>query len=300
MIDDLLNKLESKEKAFLSQNIFSPFVKGGSNVVVKIDGVTYKFKTKQFKKDGFAVFKAKDHSNVRMVRAAKDFEVIEYLELLPKVDFILVGKPDRWLAIPFNQESFSSRFGAISMSSVMLVDNAEVLDTVTARFDGNNFWFDSVKFTQSSDKLMEFRDRINEGNYTVSKDMTKGLTPEEKQAISFAAAFHKEASMSDFEKRLGHEFGQVNASVENFVERGDLVEVRWLDSTTNAKYTSVLKKDSLDVVTAGICLSGGDKLFDLQSLVTVTRQGRNRGHVVHVGNGGMDEAGYWDMYGDNS
>ncbi|KKK50773.1 hypothetical protein LCGC14_3121680, partial [marine sediment metagenome] len=124
--------------------------------------------------------------------------------------------------------------------------------------------------------------------------------PEENIAFKFAVAFHQEANKSELEKRLEQEFHKTGALMSKFVERGDTVEVQWSDKKTSGKYTSVLKKGDLSVITAGICLSGGDKRFDLQSLVTVCRQGQGRGHVNHVGHGGMSEHGYWDMYGDTS
>jgi hypothetical protein len=221
--------------------------------------------------------------------------------MLPRVDVILISKVnERWLAYPFNKQSFEHRFKVSAKPfHVLVADNVESLDAATVRFDGAHFWFDSIKFTENMDKMVMLRDRVNEGNYTLPKDQV-GLTPEELVAFKMVASFHKQANMSSLEQRLQNELGRYDASMEKFVERGENVEVQWKDSVTNRKYKSVFKSDDLSVVTAGICLSGGDKKFDLQSLVGVVRQGEGRYGVNHVGRGGMDEDRYWEMYGDRT
>lgn len=300
MIDELLNKLSSQEKSALGNEIFAPYVKGGSKILIRINKIIYKLKTPKFKKDGFGVFKAFGANHAKLVRSAEPYEIDEYLQLLPKADFVLVYKVGRWLAYPVNESSFKHRFKAEpKLLNILAVDNVELLDTITARFDGTNFWFDSLKFGGDVEKKEGLRKRIEEQSYTVTKNVSSGLTPEELTAFKYACQFHREATMSDLEKRLNNELGKFGAKVDKFTERGDNVSVQWKDGQTNSKYTSVFKKDNLDVVTAGICLSGGDKVFDLQSLVGVVRQAQNRGGVVHVGDGGMEDERYWDMYGDN-
>ena len=48
-------------------------------------------------------------------------------------------------------------------------------------------------------------------------------------------------------------------------------------------HRSVVKKDNLAVESAGICLAGTDRNFDLQSLVCVIRTGQNQRRIVRVG-----------------
>ena len=300
-INDLLNKLSAQEKDFLDQDIFAPYVKGGAQIVLRINKVVYKLKTRKFKRDGFGVFRATDASNARLVREAESYEIEDYLHLLQKVDFILVSKLSRWLAYPASGHSFKQQFKTNpALTQVLVVDNVELMDTIEARFDGANFWFDCVKFGGDIERKENLRNRLENQNYSITKEIKSGLTPEENIAFKFAVAFHQEANKSELEKRLEQEFHKTGALMSKFVERGDTVEVQWSDKKTSGKYTSVLKKGDLSVITAGICLSGGDKRFDLQSLVTVCRQGQGRGHVNHVGHGGMSEHGYWDMYGDTS
>ncbi|MHA1675803.1 MAG: hypothetical protein ACTSU6_01360 [Candidatus Njordarchaeales archaeon] len=300
MIDKLLNKLANQEKDFLNNLIFAPYIKGGSKIVVRLNGIIYKLNTPKFRKDGFGIFRATDANNAKRIREAEPFEKEEYLHLLPKVDVILVAKIGRWMAYPSNTNSFKQRFGQDpSLLSILVADNIEVMDTVEARFDGLHFWFDCMKFGGDTERKENLRDRLEQQEYTITKAITTGLTPEESEAFKYAVEFHREANKSKLEKRLEAELAKTGAAMDKFIERGGNVEVQWRDKTTNGKYTSILNKEDLSIVTAGICLSGGDKRFDLQSLVTVCRQNERRGGPVHVGRGGMSERAYWDMYGRN-
>lgn len=300
MIKEILAKLAIKEKNILNKEIFSPFVKGGNSIRLKVDGVLYTLKTPAMNKDGFGVFKATDHSNAVFARDADEIEVAQYLELLPKTSLILIYNIGQWLAYPYNTESFKKQFSMeAKLLSVRMVDNVEFLDTIDARFDGANFWFSGFKFSIGSEKKDLLREQIKNFKYSIPAELLSGITPEEKFVFDLAIGFHKEANKSNVERRLETEFHRYDASVDGFTERGGTVEVRWRDNKNARTYTSVLDKDNLSVITAGICLSGGDKKFDLPSLITVCREGHRKNTVVHVGNGGMEEDRYWDMYGNN-
>ncbi len=299
MIKDLLNKLASQEREFLDKEIFAPYIKGGAQIMLRINKVIYKLKTQKFKGDGFGVFMAADANTAELIREAERYEIDDYLHLLPKVEFILVAKAGRWLGFPAQANAFEHRFQVKpQLVPILVADNIEVMDVVEARFDGANFWFDSAKFGDDIERKEKLRDRLERRNYSITDEIKSGLTPEENIAFTYAVEFHKEANKSHLEKRLEDEFNKTGAILDKFIERGENVEVQWQDKHTKSKYTSVLKKNDLSVVTAGICLAGGDQTFDLQSLVTVCRQGQQHGRTVHVGRGGMSERSYWDMYGN--
>ena len=294
MIKDLLNKFAENEKRFLSNDIFSPYIKGGGNIVVRMNNIIYKLKTKKFKNDGFGIFRATDSHNARLIRQAEQHEVAEYLSLLPKVNFLLIYKVERWLGLPQNQNEFKNRFKADpNLFHILMADGVECFDAIETRFDGCNFWFDCVSGEFRADRKEYLQAKMKYETTDIEIKPTK----EERVCLEYATKFYEEANKSNLEKRLEGELGKFEAKLDSFVERGNKVEVQWQDKKTRGTYTSVLKKDDLSVITAGICLSGGDKMFDIQSLVGVCREAENRGGAYHIGRGGMRENDYWDHYG---
>jgi hypothetical protein len=70
------------------------------------------------------------------------------------------------------------------------------------------------------------------------------------------------------EKRLQEALRTGGGTLREFRDRDDHWLVEWTTST-GEHHTSAISKNDLTVVSAGICLSGMDRNFDLQSLVGV-------------------------------
>ena len=70
------------------------------------------------------------------------------------------------------------------------------------------------------------------------------------------------------ERRLRDALHMGGGELRDFRDRGDFWQVEW--TTRNGEHhTSAISKNDLTVISSGICLSGGDRNFDLQSLVGV-------------------------------
>ncbi|GAB4205322.1 MAG: hypothetical protein Fur006_61340 [Coleofasciculaceae cyanobacterium] len=70
------------------------------------------------------------------------------------------------------------------------------------------------------------------------------------------------------ERRLRDALRMGGGELSDFRDRGDFWQVEW--TTRNGeRHTSAISKNDLTVISSGICLSGFDRDFDLQSLVGV-------------------------------
>ncbi len=78
---------------------------------------------------------------------------------------------------------------------------------------------------------------------------------------------HRRAAQGD-ERRLRDALHMGGGELREFRDRGDFWQVEW--TTRNGeRHTSAISKNDLTVISSGICLSGYDRNFDLQSLVGV-------------------------------
>ena len=90
----------------------------------------------------------------------------------------------------------------------------------------------------------------------------------------------EEARRTSVEGRLADALTHAGGKMLAFLERADAYTVTY--QIGNQQHISTVRKDDLTVITAGICLSGRDRDFDLASLVGVMRESRGR-HVPRVG-----------------
>lgn len=287
----LFDKLAQQESNFLDSPFFSPVLKGNP-VCVRINGVILNLKiTKPKNFEGWGVFKPKSFKEATFVREPSIAEKQEYFNLFPELRFILCKRNDKnqWFGVPAH--SSDNRFKITGLVPIYLVDDVQMFDVISVRFDGKVCWYEKPYEKHSLKNSVYLRESI-QALLDPSKLELSGLTQEEKEAYAVAYNASEEAKKSKEENRIKGALSRAGANYHNYVERKDSYTIEF--SVDGQRHKSVIRKDDLRVESAGICLSGMDKMFDLQSLVTVIREGHNRHRIVRG-----DHFGYREYDPDN-
>jgi len=226
-------------------------------------------------------------------------EIYDFLENRRKINMVLcrsVSDSD-WLAIPENYES-AEQIGIVGAQIVSRCDNCSYFDHVVCSItDDHTLVFFEIDYTYTNDIIEEMRIKFLEARENFNKNIEMQLSPLHQEALTLAAAEieylieEREAERKKVaaerriemrrtvEGRIRLSLEETGAKLNSFVVRRNLIDVSW-NSESGINYHSVLQAQDLNVVSAGLCLAGGDKAFDLTSLVGVVHEGE-RTRQVH-------------------
>ena len=287
----LRDKFATKEANLINSEFMAPFTEGVQKALIKVDKVVYPFRIVGQKGTGFGIFKPRDGNCACFVRDAEFDQVRAYLNILPQIHLVLAYETDKgWVAYPMNAESADKSLGLESEVVVKSVTDCERFDTIVARYDTVNFWFDEMFLGGDPAKANEMRQcfRKDHTPQQMKKALAriKGLTPEDHKTFDLAVKSWQKFQVLSTEDRIKKVLRESGAMLGSYVVRGDHLEVRWKTDRGTA-YTSMVKKDTLDVVSAGICLDDGsgpqDSQFNLRDLPYIMRQGEDRREIVRLG-----------------
>jgi hypothetical protein len=296
-LDELLNQFAAAEERLLTSEFLAPVLRGGQ-VQVRIAGVACRLKVEPADFEGWGVFRPLTHTTARLVRPARLMERQRYLELFPLLRLILCGRADeRWQALPAHQAD--TRFRIQGLLPVYLVEEAQLFEVVETRFDGGQCWFERLDARRDPGAAAYLRQAL-EAMTEPEQLHRPALTAEERTAYALnywpRLQAELEAQRDRTEERLRDALAHAGADYRGYLERDDCYRVEYV--VDGQRQVSVVSKQDLAVQVAGICLSGEDEHFDLQSLVGVIREAQGGGEIVRVGpdNQGMAEEHYWDVH----
>ncbi len=299
-IDDLLDKLEKAENDFAGSDFLVPIL-GAHQVQVRIAGIVCQLAISgDLPPDyyGWAILRALSTSQARYLRPASLSERGAYIRLFPTVQLIPVLKRKyHWLAMPAQRGD--NRFKIDGLVSLWFPEEGtNRFDTVRAGFDGRFFWYrdrDPVRDPSIGAYLREqILQEDEDGLPSVPETLRKrGLSAEERAAYAFTREVIAEAKIDRVEVRLREALDHAGAVLRDFSERDDNYIVRY--EVDGISHTSTIRQEDLTVMTAGICLSGQDRFFDLASLVGVLREAGHH-HIYWVGDDHLPEDRYWQIH----
>lgn len=281
---ELLARLAGEEDAFLRSEFLAPVLRG-AGVGVRIAGVRCTLAVEPGNFEGWGVFRPASHGVARVVRGARMGERLRYLGLFPAAALIACrkGEAGQWLATPASRGD--ARFRIEGLVPLRLAEDVDRFDTVTARFDGRQFWFQEVDPRADPGTAAHLRQAFV-GGIRADALERPGLTAEQRDAYAAEGAYAEEQAFlaarrrvaerrRSSEGRLRDALHHAGAQLRDFADRGGAYRVTY--TVDGRRHTSVVDKTTLAVQTAGICLSGEDAKFDLHSLVGVLREAGGRG-----------------------
>jgi hypothetical protein len=271
---DAMKRLAQAEAAFLSAEFLAPVVRG-RGVQVRIAGVRCSLHADPATFNGWGVFRPQSHSAATLVRNASAGERKRYLCLFPAVRLVVcaLGKGQ---ARAVADNPGDHRFELSAPVVAKLAEGVEAFDTIIGRFDGGQFWFDQVDARADPAIAAFLRGRLADLTDPATVDRP-GMGAGQRLAYAVAHASQIAAREADeavsATRRLNAALGHAGAALRDFSDLGDCFRVTY--TVDGHRHTSIVGKNDLTVRSAGICLSGLDEQFDLNSLVGVLRESQS-------------------------
>lgn len=295
--ENAFQRLAAAEAQFLESEFLAPSL-SQAPIRLRIAGVVCRMEVASPGYSGWGVFRPESYTTARFIRPATLAERRHYLQLFPLVRLILCRREkSQWTAVPAHRGD--SRFRIEGAVPLHFVEETEQFETVRARFDGSQFWFEEIDPSANPAAPRYLRDALRR-SLAPEELAFSGLTPEQSAAyaanywLSEASRARREAEAND--RRIRDALRHAGAELIDYLERGDSFRVTY--SVAGRRHVSAVDKRSLSVQVAGICLSGQDRQFDLASLVGVLREAEQGGEIVRVGDDdeGLQENQYWDIH----
>jgi hypothetical protein len=282
-IRNLLKRLAAEEEALRSSLFLAPCVSGGL-IFARVQGLSYTFSPRPREFEGWGIFQPVNEREARLVEEAGTARVEEYLRLFPSLRLHLCRRlrGTAWLAYPANEAQARRLSQPVQPVVLHLVSDGHEFEQVLARSFGGAWWFEAVDRLASPVEAEGLRQALRSA-VNPRELKLKGVTPEMRAAYSLV--FRREqsererelkreqqaAACRDAERlRAALRFG--GGDLQGFRDRGEFWLVEWLTRDGQLHFSAIAKND-LTVIGAGICLSGEDRKFDLQSLVGVVEGG---------------------------
>jgi hypothetical protein len=269
-IHSLLQQFAQAEAQLLSTQFLAPCIQGG-RICTRVLGMTYTFTPQPQKSEGWSIFQPIDAHTATWVEDADLPQIAAYMKHLPVVRLRLAYRlrGQTWLAYPTSEADFQQRFGTVRPVRVHLVVGTP-FEQVIACGSGNAYWFVDVD-RRSDPAIATTLATALEQKVAVDELRFKGLTPEMRSLYQLVAQHAGLAPIQSDEQRLRNALKLGGGNLVQFQEHADYWTVDWT-TADGRQHTSAITKTDLTVVSSGICLSGRDRDFDLQSLVGVIEQ----------------------------
>ncbi|HEX8073317.1 MAG TPA: hypothetical protein VF546_25455 [Pyrinomonadaceae bacterium] len=268
----LINELAAQEAALAAAQFLAPCAPG-VRVRVRVSGLVYFFRTLPRGYEGWGVFRPRDAKTAELMHAAGLVQIEAYQRLLRPVRLLLAARlrGRTWLAYPAQPSQPDALRAPVT---VRLVGEGRHFDQIVARTDGALHWYEDLDRRADPRPAEQLRLLLRQATPPGAL-RAKALTPSLRAAYARAARrapeFAAERQRHAEQARLRDALAFAGGTLADYEERDDHWHVTW-HTPSGEQHTSAVAKHDLTVLSAGICLSGQDTDFDLQSLVGVVEQ----------------------------
>lgn len=268
----LIGKFAEQEKRLAEEIFLAPVVAGGK-VRVRVLGVVYEMTVDDHRFQGWGLFRMSGPGHAQLVETASVSLIANYLKLFPRKRFVLIDQFDgHWFAMPASTSD--SRFAIDRPVPIRLVSlpAASSFDTINARFDGACFWFEAIERRRDPAVARTLRQELEK---KTDPDVVrcKGMTPQERLVYKMLYLRRFGASLPvDDRTRIAQALRHADATLDAFWYDGGVATVRFV--ADGQVHTVQINPTDMTAYSAGVCLSGQERDFDLTSLVGVLREAR--------------------------
>lgn len=275
MIHDIISRLSLAKMP----DVVVPITPATEKIYVKVGGIPFVYKRNNLPDGWMRLRLQKTIASVLPDLPPTPYEILEYMELLrPSLCLIVIYRLDNstWLCYPYNrsdanQKGWDSNSGPLPI--YLVTDSIEPFDVIYAcgPINGLIYWR-AIGPLPGSDKLVANlgADYIFDESWEVREAwrIARGRIEAEKLRD---AKLQKKEKLKTFEGSLAYHLSFLGAELVSWRESGRDVVVEWRDGIYS--YSSRIQA-SMQVTSAGICLSNRDSDFSIASLVDVMREAR--------------------------
>jgi hypothetical protein len=274
-IRKLIKQIVIAQAQLYATQFLAPCVKGG-RVRTRVAGIVYTFTPKPSNFEGWGIFEPVDEKTATVVEEADLPQIVEYLQHFSQIRLRLAHQlqlqGQTWLAYPVNEVDMRQRLKVVKPLAVHLVTEGVAFEQIIARFYDQSCWFEEVD-RRSDPALSETLQSAFQQFIPASLLQFKGITREIRTVYELATRrIEGFTQPQQDEQRLRKALQMGGGSLNQFQDRGDYWTVDWTTEEDGVRHNSAIAKIDLTVISSGICLSGRDRDFDLQSLVGVMEQ----------------------------
>ncbi|MEP0874115.1 hypothetical protein NDA01_30915 [Trichocoleus desertorum AS-A10] len=265
----LLNQIASAEVQLHTTQFLAPCVKGGK-VRTRVAGMVYTLAPQPRQFEGWGLFQPIDQQTATLIAEADLPDIAAYLQHFPTLRLRLAYRlhNQTWLAYPVNEADMRQRFKTVKPVPVHLVIEGDTFEQIISRRNGASCWFEEIDRRDDPTIAETLQSNLKQ-LVPVEELQFKGITPEMRSLYDLVAQRTEGfAQPQQDEKRLRQALKLGGGELHQFHDRGEYWTVDWTTSD-GVRHASAIAKADLTVVSSGICLSGRDRDFDLQSLVGV-------------------------------